>query len=111
MFLSSSRTARIVDAAKEHATDSTILCNRSLFIVAIIIGYGGVFDSDPFKTEAINFANKKVVSRRSSNVPPPNTQLNSLHAPGHPRMAPNLPARHRRQLAGMHGVFPGLHGA
>jgi hypothetical protein len=25
------------------------------------MGEGGVFDSDPFKTQAINFANKKVV--------------------------------------------------
>ncbi|KAF1820201.1 Formate/nitrite transporter [Dissoconium aciculare CBS 342.82] len=34
----------------------------SLFIACLLMGEGGVFDSDPFKTQAINFANKKVVT-------------------------------------------------
>lgn len=34
----------------------------SLFIVAIITGYGGVFDSAEYKNEAITFANTKQVT-------------------------------------------------
>ncbi|KAK4496493.1 hypothetical protein PRZ48_012473 [Zasmidium cellare] len=34
----------------------------SLFVVAIITGYGGVFDLPPYNAEAITFANKKVVT-------------------------------------------------
>ena len=33
-----------------------------LFIVAIITGYGGVFDSEEFKKEAITFATAKLVT-------------------------------------------------
>ncbi|KAJ5928191.1 Formate/nitrite transporter [Penicillium verhagenii] len=34
----------------------------SLFMVAIIFGYGGIFDADPFKSEVITFATKKQVT-------------------------------------------------
>ncbi|PYH40875.1 formate/nitrite transporter family protein [Aspergillus saccharolyticus JOP 1030-1] len=34
------------------------LCG-SLFVVAIIFGYGGIFSADPYKSEAISFATKK----------------------------------------------------
>ncbi|KAJ5937306.1 formate/nitrite transporter family protein [Penicillium verhagenii] len=34
----------------------------SLFMVAIIFGYGGVFDADPYKAEVITFATKKQVT-------------------------------------------------
>lgn len=34
----------------------------SLFLVAIITGYGGVFDAPAYKAEAITFANTKMVT-------------------------------------------------
>ncbi|KAF2723498.1 Formate/nitrite transporter [Polychaeton citri CBS 116435] len=34
----------------------------SLFIVAIVCGYGGIFDTEPFSQETISFANKKMVT-------------------------------------------------
>lgn len=34
----------------------------SLFLVAIIAGYGGVFDTEPYKSEVITFNMKKVVT-------------------------------------------------
>lgn len=34
----------------------------SLFVVAIITGYGGVFDTEPYAMESITFANKKAVT-------------------------------------------------
>lgn len=34
----------------------------SLFVVAIITGYGDVFSTPPFSTESITFANKKMVT-------------------------------------------------
>ncbi|GAQ03869.1 hypothetical protein ALT_1190 [Aspergillus lentulus] len=38
----------------------------SLFVVAIIFGYGNVFAADPYKSEAIAFATKKQVTRTST---------------------------------------------
>ena len=34
----------------------------SLFVVAIITGYGGIFSTDPYRKEAIMFNQKKVVT-------------------------------------------------
>lgn len=34
----------------------------SLFVVAIITGYGGVFSTDPYLSEAMSFAEKKAVT-------------------------------------------------
>lgn len=34
----------------------------SLFVVAIVTGYGGIFDAPPYSTFAVTFANKKVVT-------------------------------------------------
>lgn len=34
----------------------------SLFVVAIITGYGGIFSTDPYRSEAMSFNQKKVVT-------------------------------------------------
>ncbi|EYE93198.1 formate/nitrite transporter family protein [Aspergillus ruber CBS 135680] len=34
----------------------------SLFVMALIFGYGGVFSADPYKSEVISYANKKQVT-------------------------------------------------
>jgi hypothetical protein len=47
--------------AREYARVRLTIGQSSLFIACLLMGEGGVFDSDPFKTQAINFANKKVV--------------------------------------------------
>lgn len=33
-----------------------------LFVVVFIIGYGGIFDSEPYRSQAILNADKKIVS-------------------------------------------------